>query len=307
MLATENVPKGVAYAVATTLFASTAAAATKLIASDVPIPVIVLAQYLICFVIMLPWLGRYSFRSLKTERFGVHLVRGVSGWLCFYAYYTALSQIPLVDAALLRNSGPLFVPLVVWLWMKFKVPGKAWLPMLLGFVGVIMVLQPDMADIKIWHLVGLTSGLTLAISMVATRALSRTEPSGRIMFYYFVLSVICSLPLALLNWKPLPLWCLPWLFYIGFAICLTMWCYTRAYTCAPASVVSPLNYTGIVFSGLLGWIVWDHLPDTLALSGMLLVVVAGLLAVFLNSSGAKAVTSNSNKDKAVVGEEQGAA
>ncbi|KEQ19239.1 DMT family transporter [Endozoicomonas numazuensis] len=280
---TENIPKGVTYALATAIVASTAGAASKLISGDVPVPVIVLAQYFICLLLMLPWLLKRSASSLKTERLGAHLVRGITGWLCFYAYYQALAYIPLVEATLLRNTGPLFVPLVVWLWLKFKVPGKSWGPMLLGFAGVLLILKPDFEGISIWHIVGLTSGLFLAFSMVGTRALSSTEPSSRIMFFYFLISFLCSLPMAFLSWKVIPLWTLPYLLYVGASICITMWLYTQAYTWARASVVAPVNYCGVVFAGLLGWWGWGHIPDTLAFVGMALVVAAGLLSIFVNS------------------------
>ena len=278
----ENIPKGVAFAIATTLMASTAATASKLIAGEVSVPQIVLAQYLIGLMVTLIWQSRSFSVSLKTSRFTEHMIRGVAGWLCFYAYYQALAYIPLVDAALLRNTGPLFVPLVVYLWLKKKVSRRAWLPMLLGFAGVLMILKPDLDGVSQWHLIGLLSGILLAVSMVGTRALSSTEPASRILFFYFLISFACSLPVALLNWQPIPASAYPYLLYIGLAIHITMWLYTKAYTFARASVVSPINYSGVVFSGLLGWFIWEHVPDYVSLAGMLLVVGAGLLSVFLN-------------------------
>lgn len=280
----ENIPKGVAYALATAVVASTAGAASKLISADVPVPLIVLLQYSICLMGMLPWLFRNGFKATKTNRPGAHFLRGITGWLCFYAYYQALAYIPLVDATLLRNTGPLFVPLVVWLWLKVMVPGKAWGPMLLGFAGIFLILRPEVDGIKPWHLLGLASGFFLAFSMVGTRTLTSTESSSVIMYYYFLISFLCSLPMAVMNWQAIPLWALPYLLYVGFSIFFTMWLYTQAYTWARASVVAPVNYCGVVFAGLLGWFLWDHVPDSIALMGMMLVVGAGLLSIFINSA-----------------------
>ncbi|AMO56987.1 DMT family transporter [Endozoicomonas montiporae] len=285
----ENTPKGVAYAVATAVIASTAAAATKLVAADVPVPLIVLVQYSICLVVMLPWLLRNGVCVLKTSRPAAHAMRGLTGWLCFYVYYLALAHIPLVDATLLRNTGPLFVPLALWLWLKVVIPGKSWVPMILGFFGVLLILRPQFAGINPWHVAGLMSGFFLAFSMVGTRTLSTTEPSSLILFYYFAISFVCSLPIAIANWQPVPLWTLPYLVYVGLSIFITMWLYTQAYTWAKATVVAPVNYLGVVFAGLLGWLMWDHVPDTVAMLGMILVVAAGLLSIYLNAS------SNVNK------------
>ncbi len=282
---TENIPKGVLYALATTLVASTAAAASKLVANDVPVSMIVLAQYSICLVIALPSLFKKKNNVLKTSRPWAHIVRGVTGWLCFYAYYQALAYIPLVDASLLRNTGPLFVPVVIWLWLKVTIRKRAVLPMLLGFAGVVLMLQPDIKGLKIWHLVGLVSGIFLACSMVGTRTLASSEPSSRINFYYFSISFLCSLPVALINWQPIPLSSLPYLLYIGSSIWLTMWFYTRAYSYARASVIAPINYSGVVFAGLIGWGIWGHVPDLYATIGIGLILLAGVMTVILNQSG----------------------
>ena len=279
----ENTSKGIAYAVATAVIASTAAAAAKLVASDVPVPLIVMVQYSICLAVMLPWLMRSGVKVLKTRRPAAHLMRGVTGWLCFYVYYLALAHIPLVDATLLRNTGPLFVPLAVWLWLKVLIPGKSWGPMILGFSGVLLILRPQLDGIDPWHFVGLMSGFFLAFSMVGTRTLSTTEPSSLILFYYFAISFICSLPIAIANWQPVPLRTLPYLIYVGLSIFITMWLYTQAYTWAKATVVAPVNYLGVVFAGLLGWLMWDHVPDAIAIIGMVLVVAAGLLSIYINA------------------------
>lgn len=280
----ENTPKGIAYAVATAVIASTSAAATKLVADDVSVPQIVLIQYTICLVVMLPWLLRNGTSVLKTSRPFAHLLRGITGWLCFYVYYLALAHIPLVDATLLRNTGPLFVPLAIWLWLKAVIPGKSWGPMILGFSGILLILRPQFDGINPWHIAGLLSGLFLASSMVGTRTLSSTEPSSLILFYYFAISFVCSLPIAINHWQPIPVWTLPYLAYVGLSIFIIMWLYTQAYTWAKATVVAPINYLSVVFAGLLGWFMWDHVPDFVAIGGMVLVIGAGLLSIYLGAS-----------------------
>ena len=276
--------KGILFAIASSLVASTAGAASKMIADVVQVTTIVLFQYGLCLLLLVPMFLRYPLSHWSTRRPGAHLLRGLAGWLCFYAYYLAIKHIPLVDAALLRNTAPLFVPLLIWGWMKVEIPKSHWQPLILGFIGVILILKPDLEGVETWHLIGLISGLSLALSMVGTRVLSNTEPASVILFYYYLISFLCSLPLAIMEWQAIPLWTLPYLLYIGFSISLTMWCYTRAYTLAKASIVAPINYSGVVFAGGLGWLIWGHIPGTVALAGIVLVVVAGLLSSWLGFS-----------------------
>ncbi len=188
--------KGVLFAVVSSLVASTAGAASKMIVGVVPVTTIVFFQYGLCLLLLMPMLLRYPLNHWSTHRPGAHLLRGISGWLCFYAYYLAIKHIPLVDAALLRNTAPLFVPLLVWGWMKVAVPKSHWQPLILGFVGVVLILKPDLDGVETWHLVGLGSGVSLALSMVGTRTLSSSEPASVILFYYYLVFFLCSLPLV---------------------------------------------------------------------------------------------------------------
>ncbi len=281
--ATDHTLKGIAFAFATTFVGSAAGAACKWVAEDVPVPMIVFIQYAICLLVMLPRFVGKPWQHLRTERWGAHWVRGTGGWLCFYTYYVALAQIPLVDATLLRNTAPLFVPLVALLWLSVKVPMLRWLPLILGFVGVIFILRPGGETVGWGHVIGLMSGLTLAISMVGTRTLSRTDSSKNIMFYYFLLSFIYSLPLAVYHWQDIPLKAWPYLIFIGLSIFVAMWLYTKAFSYAKASVVSPINYFAVVVSGVLGWLIWGYIPTQTALVGAVLVVMAGLLSIYLSS------------------------
>lgn len=279
----QSIAKGISFALATALVASVSGAVSKWVSTTAPVPLIVLSQYVVCMLVLLPWLVRQPLEQLSTRRWKTHLARGIAGWLCFYTYYAALSQVPLVDASLLRNAAPIFVPLVAWLWVGTRVPAKRWLPLLLGFAGIALILQPGATSINRGHLFGLLSGLTLAGSMVGTRLLSHTDRPSLILFYYTLISLVCSLPLGIYYWQPVPLWALPYLMFNGLSVFLAMWLYTKAYSYAKPSVVSPISYFGVVLSGFIGWLIWQHLPSETALVGTLMVIGAGMLTLYLSA------------------------
>ncbi|MEH6578221.1 MAG: DMT family transporter [Amphritea sp.] len=268
-------------AMATSLVMSLTAAAIKYTAAFVSIEQIVLVQYLVCVIVMLPWLWHKGPAVLKTQRPLLHLLRSAAGWLCFYTYYLALDAIALVEAALLRNAAPLCVPVLLLLWQGYRMPRLNWLPVLIGFSGIALVLKPQTGNLSGWHLVAFASAITLAGSIVTTRMLTRSEPTNRILFFYFSCSAIFSLPLAISHWQPIPLFTLPLMLGIGLSIWLTMWLYTRAYSYAKASVLSPISYIGVLFTGLWGWIFWQQIPDIVALAGAILIISGGIGSVYL--------------------------
>lgn len=263
------------------LLASTAVAATKFASDYASTEAIVTVQYLVCTLLCLPRVRRSGWRDLRTGRGALHAFRGVAGVLGFYLFFASVKHIPMVDAMLLRQSAPLMVPLVLWLWLRERIAGPAWLPLLVGFAGIAVILRPSPEGLSWWHAAGLLSALTLAASMVATRLLARTEPTVRILFWYAVLSLACVAPFSIHDFAGLPLPAWAAMLYVGWAIYWTLELYTRAYGMAPTEVIAPINYFAVVLAGFWGWLFWQQVPDAWTLSGSLLVISGGLLTVYL--------------------------
>ena len=267
------------------IIASSAAAATRYASARVSIEAIVTVQYLICLILCLPITLRPGLGNLKTGRIGLHFFRGAVGVLGFYLFYGALAQIPMVDAMLLRQSAPLTVPLVVWAWNRERIPGSAWLPLSIGFAGVLIILRPSPEGLSWWHAAGFISALCLSISMVATHKLATSEPASRILLYYFLLSLACVAPFSTgdfagLRWQE---WAA--MLYIGVAIYFTLGLYTRAYAMAPAHAIAPVNYFAVVMGAFWGWVFWGQIPDAWSILGSALVILGGLMTVYLARSG----------------------
>ncbi len=261
--------------------ASTASVATKYAAARVSTEAIVTVQYLVCTLLCLPITLRRGLRSMATRRLGLHLFRGAVGVLGFYLFYAALEQVPMVDAVLLRQSAPLTVPLVVWCWNRERISRAHWLPLIIGFIGVGIILRPDPAGLSWWHAGGFVSALCLGISMVATHKLATSEPATRILLYYFLLSLACVAPFSVGDYAGLSAgdWAL--MLYIGVAIYGTLLLYTRAYAIAPAHAIAPINYIAVVLAAVWGWALWGEVPDLASWAGSALVIAGGLLSIYL--------------------------
>ena len=263
------------------ILGSTAAAATKWASAEVSTEAIVTIQYLIGTLLCLPRILRPGIRSLTTDRFGLHLARGLAGVVSFYLFYATLEHIPMMDAMMLRQSAPLTVPLVVWVWTSETVATKAWWPLCIGFAGIAIILRPGPLGLSWWHAGGVLGAVGLAISMVATRKLATTEPTARIIFYYCVLSLACVAPFSLGDFVGLsPLIWLA-LIYIGIAIYLVLELYTRAYGMAPTATIAPINYLSVVLAAFWGWLFWSQIPDGWSLLGSSLVIFGGLMTLYL--------------------------
>ncbi len=281
----QNVGKAAVFAFLTAFLMSIVAAMIKYLAATVSIEMILLVQYLTCLLLVFPLAIRNNLSALKTEYLRLHLIRGVAGWICMYTYLLAIKYIPLVDAVLLRNSAPIFVTLLAPLYFKVHISKLCWVPITIGLIGIGLVLQPDYGDLKLWHFLGIFSAVAMAWSIITTKRLTTTEPPSRILFYYFLISFLLSVPLGLGKGAPVPPSALPLMFVVGIFTVLSIWCYTRAYYFASATIISPISYTGVVFSGLWGWLIWSQLPNNTAIVGSFLIIVGSVGSVVLGKAG----------------------
>lgn len=281
----QDLRRGVVYAVLTSLVGSTAAAAAKFLGARVSPYTIVFAQYLVGVVVLLPWLLRHGTGALATPRFALHFWRSIAGWIGFMAYYVALAHVPLVDASLLRSAAPLWVPLVLFLWLGVRLPAARWLAIGIGFAGVLLILHPDTEGISVWHIIGSLAGIGLAVSMATTRQLAMSEAPQAIIFWYFFIAAIATLPFAAATWAPVSTGDALVLLFVGVSIYITMALYTAAYTWAKSSVISPLSFLGVVFAGGIGFLFWQEVPGWMTLAGIALVIGGGVYAVWLESRG----------------------
>ena len=241
--------------------------------------VLLLFQNTICLLFIIPvvWLG--GFAALRTKRIGLHVLRAATGTGCWYALFVAITLIPLANATLLTYSAPLWMPLIAWAVTRQPVAVPTWLGAGIGFVGILLVLQPQGHGFSAGELSALAGAVLLAVAMMSVRWLGATEPVTRILFYYFLLSTAMSVPIAIADWQPIAPQGWPWLVGLGFAQLFSQALIVVAYRYASAEKVGPFIYTVIVFTAVIDWIVWDHRPTVATYVGMALVIGGGVLAM----------------------------
>ncbi len=241
--------------------------------------VLLLFQNVICLVFMVPVAVRGGWPLLRTNKIGLHMLRAVAGTACWYALFVAITMIPLADATLLTYSAPLWMPLIAWAVTRQRVARATWIGAAIGFAGVILVLQPQSHSFNTGQVFALIGALTLAVAMMTVRWLGATEPVTRILVYYFLLSTLLTIPIAVIDWQPIAPKAWGWLIALGLSQLFSQVLLVVAYRYAPAEKVGPFIYCVIVFTALIDWIVWDHRPTLVMCIGMALVITGGLIAV----------------------------
>jgi drug/metabolite transporter (DMT)-like permease len=271
----ENVPLGAALIVSAFLLVAIMSAFGK--AAGVSTSAIVFFQNFISLLLFLPWALHHGVSKLKTKHLLLHSVRGLGGVLSQALMFIAILKMPLMNTVLLSNSAPLFIPLVAWVWLREKISASTAISLAVGFVGVLFILKPGLGLLRNpAALVATAAAVCSAVALVTVNRLSSTEPTYRILFYYFLIASLLTAPFLPFGWDSPT--ARQWLILLGIGLCqaasqLLIIC---AYRYAKPGRIAPFNYSVVVFSGLIGWVVWHNRPDALALVGVLLVSVGGI-------------------------------
>src|SRR5690242_4622661 len=238
------------YVVLCYFFLSLFSACAKVASEKVSIFTVLFFQNAICFLLNAPMALK---AGLKTKHPYLHLIRDVSGFASYFFFVLSLEQhIPLANAVLLSNTSPLWIPFVIWVWFKKKVPSYLWISLIVGFAGILFILKPSVRSFDMPSLYALLSGMVLGVAMVTIRRLTQTEPSARILFYYFLLGTVISLPGAIRDWhRAFETPVLYFLIAAALFFYMVQVCINLGFKKGKASTLSPIAYTAVLFSAIL--------------------------------------------------------
>lgn len=241
---------------------------------------------------------RHAGASVRTNRLGMHVHRGVAGFVSLFMFFYALTALPVATAMTLNYSSPLFL-VILLAWLGREKPGAMLVgAVLVGFAGIVLLLRPTFAADQWWPgLVGLVSGAVSAVAYWNVRELVRAdEPEARVVFYFGLFAL-----LGALVWMAPQPWHAPtdgtwWMLAgVGGLGALGQLAMTRAYGHGSTLVAGALSYSGIVFSSIIGIAWFGDFLSWPAWIGIALIVAAGILAVTLGPDrerGAPAQVTN---------------
>jgi drug/metabolite transporter (DMT)-like permease len=224
--------------------------------------------------------------SLATPHARTHVVRGFSGFVSLVLYFYSISMVPLATAVTLNYTSPLFLALLLVLWLKEPVRRGFYAALSAGFIGVVFLLQPTLGrDQLLGALFGLGSGIISSVAYLNVRRLGELgEPEWRTVFYFSALSALCGLPWMLLAnpFHAIDLRGGLLLLGVGGIGVLAQLCMTAAYKRGKTLASASLAYTTVVFSSIFGMLLWDEILPWQGWVGAVLVVASGLFATALS-------------------------
>ncbi len=250
--------RAVGLMIVSTLFFACMAVMIRLASKDLHAFEIAFFRNFFGFVFTLPLFLRHGPSILKTDRMHLYVGRCLIGIVSMLAGFWAIVHLPLAKAVTISYSTPLFVTILATLFLGEVVRARRWTAVALGFIGVLVIMQPGSTTFDANSMIALLAAVMSAVVAISIKILSRTEKPDTIVIYTTMLWIPMSLVPALFVWQwPVgTIWL--WIIGAGFFGTLGHMCWTRALKRADASLLTPISFVQVPLVAFFGWWLFDE-------------------------------------------------
>jgi drug/metabolite transporter (DMT)-like permease len=277
----EEIRRGIYYVIASVFIFAVVNAVVKWLVADYPVTEVVFFRCVFalvpCVVLVITHGG---WASLRTRRLRDHALRAGSQFLGMVAIFTAFGMMPLADAVAIQFASPLFLTVLSIFLLGERVGIHRWSAVLVGFVGVLIMVQPGPGLFASGAIFALANALISASVTIAMRRMSVTESSTTLVVWQGVFTTLLSVCLLPFGWVTPNLPDLALLVGAGTLSGVGQYCWTQAFRFAPAAVAAPFSYLSMIWAVGFGFVLWGDVPTPALLAGGVVVAGSGLYILY---------------------------
>jgi len=281
--------------------------AIKFLTKDIPSNQVVFLYKFIVLIAILPWIFKDGFKALRTQKFPLYLIGGIFSTIASLCLMHSFKYIPLANATSLNYLEKVLLAAagIICFHEKFSITKLA--AIITSFIGAIIVVQPNIFTeaprfiTPDKHYLFIFASIILwVIYCITVKILGRTEATKTQVFYAIGISTIVSFPAAFINWQPGAFMGVDWMRPEGFInlesfalqqhhlplLLLVCGCYLtrsiasfKAMKCGDLSVIMPFGYSKILFTGLMGFYIFNETPSFNSCIGYLLIIASGICLI----------------------------
>ena len=253
-------------------------AISKTLSQHYPVVQVIWARYVFAFIFMMAlFLPRSGLALFRWHNVGSQVVRGLLLFFSSFLYFHGIVYLPLATAASISLTSPLIVTALSARFLGEPVGVRRWIAVCLGFVGAVIVVRPGHENFE-WHsLLIVASTLCSAFYQLFSRRYGQTERPDASATMATIVGTVVALPMLPFEWRT-PEFGWDWVLFVAIGICAGVGHYflTIAYSQAPAATVAPFNYVQLIGAAILGYLVFDNIPDFWTWVGAAVIVCSGL-------------------------------
>ena len=256
----------------------------KQLGGRIPVSEIVLVRSVVSIALTGTAMALGGINPLGSNR-RLLLLRGICGSIALLCFFEAITSLPLASATVLQYTYPTFTAGAAWLLLGERLRRRIGIAVVLGWIGVVMVIQPEwlgagqigLATQPVMAALG--GALFTALAYVCVRRLSTNEHPLVIILYFPLVSIPLTLPMVIQNgvWPVGLDWL--WLLGVGVLTQLGQIWVTKGLSCLPAARATSLNYVQVLFAASWGWIWFNESNTAFTCMGAALVLSASVISL----------------------------
>jgi len=250
----------------------------KIAQEDVNVYVAGFFRFFLGLLIILPYIIKKKDVVLKTTHLKQHFLRAILGLPAMLLYFSALVLLPIEKLTAISFVVPLIVTILAVFFLGEKIYIYRTLALILGFSGMLVIIRPGFVDISIGVYMVLFSALLWSINIIITKKISKNDSAITILAYQSIFMSLLSFFIVLFFWEMPSI--KTFIYLILAALCGTVLHLTlnHAFKLVDVSMTQPYSFLNLVFASIIGYFVFDEIPDLYTWIGAL-IIFAGVLII----------------------------
>ena len=249
----------------------------KIAQEDVNVYVAGFFRFFLGLIIILPYIIKNKDAVLKTTHLKQHFLRAILGLPAMLIYFSALVLLPIEKLTAISFVVPLIVTILAVFFLGEKIYIYRTLALILGFSGMLVIIRPGFVDISVGVYMVLFSALLWSINIIITKKISKDDSAITILAYQSIFMSLLSFIIVLFFWEMPSL--KTFIYLILAALCGTVLHLTlnHAFKLVDVSMTQPYSFLNLVFASIIGFFVFDEIPDLYTWIGALIIFTGVLI------------------------------
>ena len=249
----------------------------KIAQEDVNVYVAGFFRFFLGLVIILPYIIKNKDAVLKTTHLKKHILRAILGLPAMLLYFSALVLLPIEKLTAISFVVPLIVTILAVFFLGEKIYIYRTLALILGFSGMLVIIRPGFVEISIGVYMVLFSALLWSINIIITKKISKDDSAITILAYQSIFMSLLSFIIVLFFWEMPSL--KTFIYLILAAMCGTVLhlALNHAFKLVDVSMTQPYSFLNLVFASIIGYFVFNEIPDLYTWVGALIIFIGVLI------------------------------
>lgn len=224
--------------------------------------------------------GRWS--AVRTRHPRTHVLRNIAHFTGQNLWFYAVAAIPLAQVFALEFTTPLWVIVLSPLLLGERLTRTRGFCAAMGFVGILIVARPGASGLNAGIITAASAAIFFALTIMTTKRLTRTDTILCILFYLTTLQLAFGLAITVVDGDiAVPdLTILPYVVAVGLGGLLAHFCYTKALSLAPATVVSPIDFARLPTVAIVAWLLYSETIDIWVFVGAAIIFVGNYVNIW---------------------------